>query len=164
MKEVWKDINDLGGTWQVSNLGNIRRVNKDPRSPKLKYLKKQFNRSGYEYVHIKRNYRKTIHRLVAIHFIPNPHNYPCVNHIDGNPKNNHIDNLEWCSHSYNSWHLYNVLGQKPFNTMAIINIKTGQKYNSIKQLADELKCNYKWLAHKIKNRHELTDWRYEKAC
>lgn len=46
-----------------------------------------------------KNYK--IHRLVAEAFIPNPNNYPCVNHKDENPSNNCINNLEWCTHKYN---------------------------------------------------------------
>lgn len=44
---------------------------------------------------------KKVHRLVAETYIPNPNNLPCINHIDENPTNNNIDNLEWCDHSYN---------------------------------------------------------------
>ena len=43
-----------------------------------------------------------LHRLIALHFIPNPRNYPVVNHIDGNRLNNDVSNLEWCSLTYNS--------------------------------------------------------------
>lgn len=45
-----------------------------------------------------------VHRLVAIHFIPNPDNLPEVNHIDGNKENNHVSNLEWVSTSDNQKH------------------------------------------------------------
>ena len=44
----------------------------------------------------------SIHRLLAIKYIPNPNNYPVINHIDGNKLNNSIDNLEWCTHSHNT--------------------------------------------------------------
>ena len=59
-----------------------------------------------------------VHRLVAIQFIPNPNNYPVVNHIDGNPLNNNVENLEWCSYQYNSQHAVWVL--KRGNTKEII--------------------------------------------
>ena len=45
-----------------------------------------------------------IHKAVAETFIPNPHNYPCINHKDGNKLNNSINNLEWCSYKQNSIH------------------------------------------------------------
>ena len=43
-----------------------------------------------------------VHRLVAMAFIPNPDNLPCINHKDCNPANNHVDNLEWCDWKYNN--------------------------------------------------------------
>ena len=60
---------------------------------------------GYLYVGLSKygNYQsKSIHRLVAETFIPNPDNLPCVNHIDENTYNNRVDNLEWCTHKYNN--------------------------------------------------------------
>jgi hypothetical protein len=49
-----------------------------------------------------------IHRLIAIHFIPNQNKLPEVNHIDGNKLNNRPDNLEWCTRSENMQHAYST--------------------------------------------------------
>lgn len=49
-----------------------------------------------------------MHRLVAIAFISNPNNYPIINHIDGNKKNNKVDNLEWCTNQYNLKEAYRL--------------------------------------------------------
>ena len=63
------------------------------------------DRSGYHEVILNgKQYR--VHRLVAEAFIPNPENKPCVNHKDGNKKNNKVNNLEWCTYSENTVHAY----------------------------------------------------------
>ena len=64
------------------------------------------HRDGYKYVCITDKFHKQhylmVHRLVAISFIPNPNNYPIINHKDQNPANNNVNNLEWCTYTYNS--------------------------------------------------------------
>lgn len=69
-----------------------------------KFLKPAYNERGYASVELFNQYgskRLLIHRLVASAFLPNPSNLPQVNHKDENPKNNVVDNLEWCSALYN---------------------------------------------------------------
>lgn len=101
--EIWKDIKDYEGLYQVSNLGNVKRK-------KDNYVfKKSKNSSGYRVVTLTKNKIEksvSVHRLVANAFIPNPKNKSQINHIDGNKMNNIIDNLEWCTASENMEHAY----------------------------------------------------------
>lgn len=95
--EMWEPVKDYEGIYEVSNLGRVRtlRTNKI-MSPKHvnRYLALRLAKEGK----LKQKY---IHRLVAEAFIPNPENLPQVNHKDENPKNNSVDNLEWCTGKYN---------------------------------------------------------------
>ena len=102
-QEQWKPIQGTEGKYEVSNVGHVKTNGKRPG---LLTLTKQ--PKGYLYAMIeypdgkKKNCR--VHRLVAEYFLPNPDNLPCINHIDGNKLNNHIDNLEWCTYQYNMQH------------------------------------------------------------
>ena len=109
MKEIWKDIKGYEGLYQVSNLGNVRsmdRITRDGRKIKGKNIKPHTNgNSRYLRVALCNNGKikyENIHRLVAKAFIPNPENKPEVNHKDENPSNNFIDNLEWMTSKENS--------------------------------------------------------------
>jgi len=78
---------------------------------KERILKSDIDTRGYKYVVLYKNGKGkhyTIHRLMAIAFIPNPDNKRCVNHKDGNKLNNLIDNLEWCTHSENNKHAFTI--------------------------------------------------------
>lgn len=112
--EIWKDIQGYEGLYQVSNLGRIksldRYVVRHRKGTTFKALIKgkfpsiSLTKDGYEKVTLC-NKEKTItfrvHRLVAETFIPNPLNLPHVNHKDENKRNNHVENLEFCSIKYN---------------------------------------------------------------
>ena len=83
---------------------------------KNKFIIPFYNNSGYATIGIyigKKSYIRSIHRLVAETFIPNPENKPQVNHIDGNKQNNHVSNLEWNSPSENRKHAYRTGLHKP---------------------------------------------------
>ena len=108
--EIWKDIEGYEGRYQVSNLGNVRSL-KFRNQKLIKNLTLTTNNNGYKMVALN-NKNKTkfflVHRLVATAFIKNPNNYPVVNHKDENPQNNHVDNLEWCTQSYNCIYSMNI--------------------------------------------------------
>ncbi len=112
-----------------------------------KYLTKSFN-NGYAKVIIKVNgvcNNKSVHRLVAEAFIPNPENKPQVNHIDGNKSNNHVSNLEWCNQSENNKHAFRnglmkitdkcIANQKEAVGYKVINTITGEIYSSLRETA-----------------------------
>lgn len=95
--EVFRDLDSY---YAVSNLGRVKSLRRN------KVLKSHIDSKHKGYAYITLNYdgvkrSRQVHRLVAEAFIPNPNNYPCINHKDENPRNNSVDNLEWCSYSYN---------------------------------------------------------------
>jgi hypothetical protein len=101
--EVWKDIPGYEGLYQVSNIGNVRSMNYKGHGG-IKNLTPKTNNCGRLWVDLWKNGSGKcflIHRLVAMAFIPNPNDYPQINHIDEDPKNNRVENLEWCTARYN---------------------------------------------------------------
>lgn len=113
MKEIWKDVVNYEGLYQVSNKGRVKRIESVVKSC-LKYhngfkiVKEKlkdfcFVNKYYSVVLCKNGKRKMfrVHRLVAQAFLPNPNNFEQVNHKDENKLNNCVENLEWCSAKYN---------------------------------------------------------------
>lgn len=104
MTEIWKDIPGYEGLYQASNCGNIRSLNWGRRNIVRNLYLKPHNK-GYLQVELAKDGSKkmtTVHRLVAMTFIPNPNNLPIINHKDENKHNNNVNNLEWCTFSYNN--------------------------------------------------------------
>lgn len=111
-EEIWKDLEDWVGIYQVSSEGRVRSLDREVDCPngckhkhKGRILKTFINNSGYVCVSLhykgkKRNY--TVHRLVAETFIPNIDNKPQVGHFDCIKTNNKIENLYWCTQSENN--------------------------------------------------------------
>lgn len=99
---IWKTITGYEGLYEVSNEGEIARVDKG-----FRLLKLRIDRKGYMRVNLSKNGElKTIrvHTLVAREFIPNPYGLTEINHIDEDKTNNAVCNLEWCTRQYNVVH------------------------------------------------------------
>lgn len=116
MEEVWKPIIGLEGLYEISSLGRVKSLREMAATNKKFYyrgsiiLKGSTTNNGYRRVTLtdsnKRVIYQLLHRLLAIHFIPNPNNLPHINHKDGNKLNNSLDNLEWCTNRDNVIHAW----------------------------------------------------------
>jgi hypothetical protein len=116
MEENWKAIEGCDN-YEISNFGRVKSLERwTPigRNGNMRHRPERIMKGcdfGFEYlkVNLRNNEGKTInkkiHRLVAEHFMPNPHNKPCINHKDFNRCNNHVDNLEWVTYKENSHHM-----------------------------------------------------------
>lgn len=108
--EIWKDVPGYAGIYQVSNYGRVKSLpksyiicNKYVVTAKEKVLK-QRKVKGYKIIELNHKgiaRRFPVHVLVAKMFIPNPNNYPEIDHIDTDRANNKFSNLRWCTHSMN---------------------------------------------------------------
>lgn len=117
MQEIWKDIPNYEGLYQVSNIGNVKILNANGD----KILKKSIS-SGYYCVGLKGKLYY-VHKLVAFAFIPNPNNLPLINHKDGNKQNNNINNLEWCTYSHNTKEAYRLGLIKKNKMMKVLQVR-----------------------------------------
>jgi hypothetical protein len=126
MKEIWKNIKDYEGLYQVSNLGNIK---SNKRKGTNGIITKQLSKIGYYIVDLYKNSKretKYLHRIIAETFISNPNNFPCINHKNGIKTDNRIDNLEWCSYSENNKHAYSLGLKTNCKQIKQIDIKTNK--------------------------------------
>lgn len=142
----WRVISEYP-RYSVSNRGEVRNDETN------RLLKPSYVGNGYLHVTLSNENgrsQKSVHRLVAKEFIDNPRGCDTVNHIDGNPSNNCVKNLEWCTQSENMKHAYRIGLQKPnwdqiehslarsheAHKRPVRNIETGSYYPSVKECAE----------------------------
>lgn len=143
--------------YEISDQGNVRSkdkmivtVNGNSYIKRGQLLKHKKHKDGYRFVTISDKGVKSnfyVHRLVASAFILNPDRKPVVNHLDGNKRNNCVENLEWVTSKQNALHayknnlLYKIEHLKP-TSQAILNTETNICYNTIKKAAKAIERNY----------------------
>ena len=151
MNEIWKDIPEYEGIYQINNFGIVKRIERKSKyrknvKIKEKIIKEYIGTWGYKMVSLyKNNHQKTefVHRLIAKTFIQNPNNYPVINHKDGNKLNNNINNLEWCTVSHNNKEAYRIGIKKPrVNAKKILQLTKDNKiikeWNSASEVQKKL--------------------------
>ena len=153
--EIWKDIDNFKGLYQVSNFGRVKSLSRFVKYSKQNYHSKSFikkiegkilkpaMRSGYHKVVLckssgrsKKHKQFSIHRLVAAAFLHNERQLPVVNHKDGIKTNNHYTNLEWVTVSENNLHSIKIgLTNSKHCQKKVRHINTGLEFDSLAKAA-----------------------------
>ena len=175
--EEWKDVKGFEGLYQVSNMGNFKSLDRvtqhnDGRVRRIKgkVIEGSLSYRGYIQVTMSKNgviTSSSLHRLVAKTFLGEPPTSKhVVNHIDGNPTNNSINNLEWVTQKVNAQHAVST-GLVNYKTYAkykdlgyYINDELVDVYESVKHASDVLGINYFTILKSIKENRKLRDGSY----
>lgn len=160
--EVFKDIINYEGYYQISNLGNVKSLITN------KILKYAIDGNGYKHIALCKNGQRSfrIHKLIANAFISNPENKPCINHKDGNKLNNTISNLEHCTFSENRFHAVKTglhisakgekAGGSKLTEKEVIEIRNLQGKYTKQQIADKFNIGITM----IRNIHNYKNWKH----
>lgn len=165
--EIWVNVKGYEDSYMVSNFGRIKskdrnviRLNGFEIFTKGGLRKNSLKKSGYFDIGLWKEgnvKRFSVHKLVAINFIPNPYNNPVINHKNCDKKDNRVENLEWCTHKENIQHSWiNGLSYVLKGEKAVNSILTRQKVLAIRRLFKiNPKSNQRNIAKKL-NVHYVT--------
>lgn len=160
MKSI-KGYENLYAIEENGNIISLPRKKIDGRSIRQRNLKPSLSSNGYLGVILYKNggfKRWNLHKLLAIAFIPNFDDLPCINHKDGNKQNNSLSNLEWCDYSYNSKDGYlrgrvvwnkGLKGLQSWHNISALN--TGTPWNKGKKLTKEQRKRFRQAYRKTRS-------------
>jgi hypothetical protein len=135
---VWLPVPGFEGLYEVSDQGRVRSVRRrrqlHPSKKTTGYLQVTLAVEGVSHY-------LSVHRIVAMAFLPNPENKPQVNHKNGNKTDNRVANLEWMTNSENQRHRFEVLGHKGHTARPVICLDTGEVFPSAKAAAERFGCD-----------------------
>lgn len=150
--EIWKDVEGYEGLYQVNQFGEVKSLPKQiglGYMTKEKILKQRLQNSGYLTVSLSKDGKrlnKTVHRLVAKAFIPNPEGLPEIDHIDGDKTNNVVENLQWISHVENNRKKTTGIGIPK----RVENVETGEIFETMTAAANEYDVSKAAISHAAK--------------
>lgn len=178
MTEEWKEVPDCcdGLVW-ASNLGRIKilarvvyAINRWGKLSGRRYKETVTIGNGwknYKRIKLVDRTHHTVHRLICRAFLPNPHGHASINHKDGNKRNNRLSNLEWCSHSDNQKHSYEILNHPtPWQKGVIQKDTNGQPikvWKSITEAARHLKVGHSTISNAVRGTAKIAagfKWEY----
>lgn len=180
MNEIWKNIDGYEGLYQVSNLGRIKSIphvisSRGSFVSKEKICSLSKDRYGYVMKYLSKNGKKkyhSVHRLVAMAFLPNPGKLPFINHKNEVKSDNRVENLEWCNAKYNvnygtcikrrAKKQMNNHGAKPIVQMDL-DLNEIRKFPSISEVRRVLGLNIRNVCNCCKGRQNTAygyKWRY----
>lgn len=151
--EEWRDVQGYEGLYSVSNFGRVKSHDRKISNGRALYnkkgriLKNTKASTGYWKVELVKNQKiksHKVHRLVAKEFMPEIKGKNLINHIDGDPLNNHADNLEWCTQKENMSHAYETGLIKSNFTMYkedILNEYINNKTMNVVDLSKKYDCS-----------------------
>ena len=179
MTEVWKDVKGYEGLYKVSDRGAVKSCNRlvkqskgGLRPVKEKILKPEEDKDGYLQVFLSKNGKQKmfkVHRLVAAAFVGDADRKLQINHVDGNKKNNSVNNLEWCTVSENAKHRVHTLKKSAtgWSPKPVVCVETGERFESVSEAALKTGARQSHISSCLTGMRKTTNnfhWRYCGEC